>query len=77
MDRDFNTNNYMGNYQSYDPFNYESNPYDTPPMFNPMSQYEQTYMYYRSLNEQLTYKIKSKQYERMCNSDKKQDRKIE
>ena len=36
------------------------------PMFNPMIQYEQGYMYYRYLSMQMEYKIKCKEYEKLC-----------
>lgn len=35
-------------------------------MFNPMMQYEQAYCYYRCLCMQMDYKIKCKEYEKMC-----------
>lgn len=38
-------------------------------VLNPMVQYEQAYMYYRYLTQQLDYKIKCKQYEEMCKND--------
>lgn len=44
--------------------------------FNPMLQYEQAYMYYRYMCMQLEYKIKCKEYEKICNSNAR-DRKIE
>ena len=52
------------------------------PMFNPMVQYEQAYCYYKSLCMQMDYKIKCKEYEKMCNhtnssSIDRRDRKIE
>ena len=48
------------------------------PMFNPMMQYEQAYCYYRYLCMQMDYKIKCKEYEKMCTpSNEKRDRKIE
>ena len=37
------------------------------PMFNPMMQYEQAYIYYRYLCMQMDYKIKCKEYEKLCN----------
>ncbi len=37
------------------------------PMFNPMAQYEQAYSYYRYLCMQMDYKIKCKEYEKLCN----------
>lgn len=39
-----------------------------PNMFNPCMQYEQAYMYYRYMTQQIEYKIKCKEYEKMCNS---------
>ena len=38
------------------------------PMFNPMVQYEQAYVYYKYLCMQMDYKIKCKEYEKMCNN---------
>ncbi len=43
--------------------------------FNPMFQYEQAYVYYRALCMQMEYKIKCKEYEKLCSG--KTDRKIE
>ena len=40
------------------------------PMFNPMAQYEQAYLYYRYLCMQMDYKIKCKEYEKLCNSSR-------
>ena len=37
------------------------------PMFNPVAQYEQAYCYYRYMCMQMEYKIKCKEYEKMCN----------
>ena len=47
-----------------------SNPNDIyrDPMFNPMVQYEQAYCYYRYLCMQMDYKIKCKEYEKLCNA---------
>lgn len=39
------------------------------PMFNPMMQYEQAYLYYRYLCMQMDYKLKCKEYEKLCGSD--------
>ena len=39
------------------------------PMFNPIMQYEQAYSYYRYLCMQMDYKIKCKEYEKMCGND--------
>lgn len=43
---------------------FESDIYKDP-MFNPMLQYEQAYMYYRYLTQQVEYKIKCKEYDKM------------
>ena len=47
------------------------------PMFNPMMQYEQAYMYYRYLSMQMDYKIKCKEYEKMCDKQEKVNKRIE
>ena len=44
------------------------------PMFNPMAQYEQAYCYYRYLCMQMDYKIKCKEYEKMCNTSSNNER---
>ena len=36
------------------------------PMFNPIMQYEQAYSYYKYLCMQMDYKLKCKEYEKMC-----------
>lgn len=47
-------------------------------MFNPIVQYEQAYMYYRYLTQQLDYRIKCKEYEKLCtHSNDRNNRKIE
>ena len=38
------------------------------PMFNPVAQYEQAYVYYKYLCMQMDYKIKCKEYEKMCSN---------
>ena len=40
------------------------------PIFNPIMQYEQAYMYYRYLSQQMDYKIKCKEYEKMCGTSR-------
>ncbi len=40
-------------------------------MFNPIVQYEQAYMYYRYMTQQLEYKIKCKEYDKLCNTTNK------
>jgi len=47
------------------------------PMFNPIMQYEQAYMYYRYLSMQMDYKIKCKEYEKLCDRQEKNNRRIE
>lgn len=50
------------------------------PIFNPMLQYEQGFMYYRYLCMQMDYKIRCKEYEKMCNfsgRNETRERKIE
>lgn len=49
-------------------------------IFNPMLQYEQGFIYYRYLCMQMDYKIRCKEYEKMCNFSNKtesRERKIE
>ena len=45
-----------------------------PNMFNPMMQYEQGFMYYRYLTQQIEYKIKCKEYEKMCGNSRSERR---
>ena len=48
------------------------------PMFNPVMQYEQGYSYYKYLCMQMDYKIKCKEYEKLCgNFTDRRERKIE
>lgn len=63
-------------FSPYDNLNFDPNFNDMykDPMFSPMMQYEQAYMYYRYLCMQLDYKIKCKEYERLTSKD---NRKIE
>lgn len=68
MERDF-MNGFMPSYMDY---NMQNNPSPdmNDPILNPMFQYEQGYCYYRYLCMQMDYKIKCKEYEKMCKSDK-------
>lgn len=50
--------------------------YAQDPMLNPMLQYEQAFMYYRYLTSQMEYKIRCKEYEKMCKADNKSERRI-
>ena len=65
-----NTDN-MNNFYGMPPYNYD-NSFDPNmaenPMFNPIAQYEQAYMYYRYLTQQMEYKIKCKEYDKLCNT---------
>ncbi len=63
MDKNIDFNGYS----PYDNLNFDPSMND--PMFNPMMQYEQAYMYYRYLCMQLDYKIKCKEYERLNSKD--------
>ncbi len=66
----------MNNFYGMPPFNYDSG-FETNinenPMFNPIMQYEQAYMYYKYMTQQIEYKIKCKEYEKMCNYSGKTD----
>ena len=84
MEKDFNTN-YIPPFNDYGMpppgMGVDMNELYKDPMFNPMMQYEQAYCYYRFLCMQMDYKIKCKEYEKMCashtsNNDKR-ERKIE
>ena len=44
------------------------------PMFNPIMQYEQAYSYYKYLCMQMDYKIKCKEYEKMCTPSNRQEK---
>ena len=58
-------------YSSYPPFNQFESPENDlykDPMFNPVAQYEQAYTYYKYLSMQMEYKIKCKEYEKMCST---------
>ena len=70
MDKDFNGYGFMPPYM-------DSNVDMNDPMFNPIMQYEQAFSYYRYLCMQMDYKIKCKEYEKLCNSSERRDRKIE
>lgn len=65
MDRNMDFNNFTNsnNFNSYDG-GFEQQMYEAP-MINPVMQYEQAYMYYRYLTQQMEYRIKCKEYEKM------------
>lgn len=78
MEKDYNFNGYPP-YMDFNNANFDMNDMYRDPMFNPIMQYEQAYSYYKYLCMQMDYKIKCKEYEKMCNnnSDVRRDRKIE
>ncbi len=53
--------------------NQDANDFYKDPFFNPMMQYEQAYCYYRYLCMQMDYKIKCKEYEKLCENTKNQN----
>ena len=68
MDRDFNNNfnpTFMDYNQNIGP---DMDNLYKDPMFNPIMQYEQAFYYYRYLCMQMDYKIKCKEYEKLCNN---------
>lgn len=70
-------NNDYGNFPPYNDMNFDPNDmYSRDPMFNPMLQYEQAFMYYRYLTSQMEYKIKCKEYEKMCKTEGKSERRV-
>ena len=76
MEKDFNQNfSYMDFNQS--PYGVDMNELYKDPMFNPIMQYEQAYSYYRYLSMQMDYKIKCKEYEKLCNASDRQTRRPE
>ena len=84
MEKDFN-NTYIPQFADYGMqppnFGMDMNDLYKDPMFNPMMQYEQAYCYYKYLCMQMDYKIKCKEYEKMCTNSNstidKRERKIE
>lgn len=65
MDRNMDFNNYsnQGNFNQFDT-NFDTSMYETP-LMNPINQYEQAYMYYKYLTQQMDYRIKCKEYEKL------------
>ena len=63
-----NYNNYS-NFSTNQNFSSLENQFDTSmyesPMISPVMQYEQAYMYYRYLTQQMEYKIKCKEFEKL------------
>ena len=69
-------NDYNNFYGYQPPFGntFQENFENTYSEFNPVTQYEQGYMYYRFLTQQLEYKIKCKEFEKICNLNKENNR---
>ncbi len=65
----------FSNFSPYDNMNFDPNAMNAEayhnPAFNPILQYEQAYMYYRYMCMQMEYKIKCKEYEKLCGRDRK------
>lgn len=79
MDKNMDFNSY-GGFPPYMPFDATPDAsINDNPMFNPLMQYEQAYMYYRYLSQQLEYKIKCKEYEKLCSKSEnsRSERRIE
>lgn len=66
---DFNNYNGYSPYSPYDGNVMEPN-MNEQNLFNPAVQYEQAYMYYRYLSQQMDYKIKCKEYENLYRNEK-------
>lgn len=65
-------------YSSFPPFmqcDMPDNEMYKDPMFNPIAQYEQAFTYYKYLCMQMDYKIKCKEYEKLCESFRTSDEK--
>ena len=72
---DFNGFNsgFGGGFYGYSPYE-NFDPMAQDATFNPMAQYEQAYMYYRYLTQAVEYKIKCKEYEKLCGRESKAER---
>lgn len=64
-------------FNNFSPYSQFYPGYEDESMFNPMIQYEQGYVYYRYLSQQLDYKIKCKEYEKLCNLSTKSERRVD
>ena len=66
MDRNIDFNNFSNSNNFNNPYenNFDSSMYETP-MLNPIMQYEQAYMYYKYLTQQMDYRIKCKEFEKL------------
>ena len=70
MDRNMDFNNFSNSSTYNNPYdnNFDSSMYETP-MINPIMQYEQAYMYYKYLTQQMDYRIKCKEFEKLSNKN--------
>ena len=70
MDRNMDFNNFSNSSNFNNPYdnNFDSSMYETP-MINPIMQYEQAYMYYKYLTQQMDYRIKCKEFEKLSNKN--------
>lgn len=78
MEKNPNYSNF-GNGYGYSPFSQYDNfdPTIGDNSFDPMYQYEQGYIYYRYLTQAVEYKIKCKEYEKICGKDTRSDRRVD
>jgi len=77
LDKNVDYNNFGGFY-GYPPYTpYENFDPQMQDMYNPIMQYEQGYMYYRYLTQQLEYKLKCKEYEKMSGKEGRTERRVD
>ena len=80
MEKNVDYNNFGGfcGYSPYPPYPpYENFDPQMQDMYNPIIQYEQGYMYYRYLTQQLEYKLKCKEYEKMTGKEGRPERRVD
>ena len=65
MEKDYNDLQNSFGFQN----GFDTNDIYKDPMFNPIAQYEQAYTYYKYLCMQMDYKIKCKEYEKLCSTN--------
>ena len=68
---DYNNCSGYSPYMPFDATNIEQGQLPEQNLFSPSAQYEQAYMYYRYLSQQMDYKIKCKEFENLCRNEKK------
>lgn len=71
MDKNTDFNGFYGGYSPYCGMDNMDTQYAD---FNPMAQYEQGYAYYKFLTQQLEYKIKCKEFEKLCSEQQKDNK---